>query len=314
MNAALIDRLTACELKDTSSSMVAAHGQGSAIQARAFARFASRYTNTAFGWEIARRFAHRRARFPITMMGKDYWVFRAYLMQIDCIRWHNDSVMEALALSTLDGLRQIGHNLKGMLLSGCGRDQQEHYHALSEITGINKSTLEAFEVLFYNVLDRQEDALYVANEVYPNTRVCEFSEDYLKQTDVADLIKRAGYNYRDLQLTAYLAGIGDRSYMAKLAARTDREQELTKQFMGNALVMSQTGLLNQRSVGFSRTTAMLAASRGAGKVEEAPAVSGVGDMVANELAAALSANYEQMRSILREDAGATIEAEVVSLA
>jgi hypothetical protein len=248
------------------------------------------------------------------MLGKDYWIFRAYLMQIDCVRWHDDSLMEAIAIALLPDLKQVKHNLRGMLLSGCGKDQQQHYHALSEITGVSKSTLEAFEVLFYNVLDRQEDALYVANEVYPHTRVCEFSEDYLKHTDVADLIQRAGYNYRDLQLTAYLAGIGDRSYMAKLAARTDREQELTRQFMGNALVMSQTGLLNQRSVGFSRTTAMLAASRGAGKVEEAPAVAGVGDMVAQELAAALSANYDQMRSIIREDAGAAIEAEVVQIA
>ncbi len=309
MDAALIDQLAARDprLKVQPTAALCGYGSPPDLRARATFRFATRYKNVAFGWSIAQAFARYRKPFPITMLGRDSWVYRAYMLCIDSYRWGDDSIMEAYAIATLPSLRALKGKLCGLLLSGFGHPPDEHRRRVGKTMGIKLDTIEAFDTLFYNVLDRQGDMAYISEEVYPDGRMIEFAEDYLRNSDMSALLKRAGFNHRDLELSAYLAGVGDQSYLSRLSARTDREQELTRQLMGNGLLLAAAGALNQKSVGISRTTAMLAATRQSGQTVETPAIADAGDYVADDLRAALANADEQRRALLREDAGADVE-------
>lgn len=281
-----------------------------AIHGRAASRFAAQYQNVAFGWAISVAFADARMRFPTPVLGRDLWLFKAYLMRLNDRRYEDKDILDAWALANLPDARNIKSKVCGLLLSGCGAPADTHRRRVSEATGIAPQVIEAFDTLFYNVLDRQDEALFLSEQVYPEGRMVEFAEDYLKNADVSDLLKRAGYNHRDPHLSAYLAGMGDQSYLAKLSARGDREQELTRQLMGNALLLVNAGALNQKSVGISRTSGMLMASRQGGQVTETPAIADVGALVADELSAALLDNDAQRRQLIREDAGEVSASEL----
>ncbi len=273
------------------------------IADQARARFTSQYSNVAFGWSIATAFADARLPFPMPVYGRDNWLYDAYLLRIDCVKYRNAHVIDAWALANLAEARKLRGKVCGLLLSGCGQPPDEHRRAVAAETNINFKTIEAFDTLFYNILDRHEDSAFLSEQVYPDSRFIEFAEDYVKNADIADLIKRAGYNHRDLKMSSFLAGIGDSSYMARLSARTDREQELTRHLMGNALLLVHSGALNQRSVGMARAQTLLAAQRQSGQTVDLPPVADAGQYMADPLRAALAAQDAQRVAIAKEDSG-----------
>jgi hypothetical protein len=157
-------------------------------------------------------------------------------------------------------------------------------------------------VLYFNVIDRHKDALYLAREVYPDTRLVEFDENYMRNSKYADLIKRVGYNHRDMDLTAYLTGIGDHRFLKKLSASDDRESELTRYLMGNGLILAHSNLLNQRSVGMSRVSNLLAASRQSGADQEEPTIGGIAPLYSPAFAKALEYNQQGVLKQMRINA------------
>lgn len=306
MNATTIDRLAAANPRDPyrRAGFVTLDVQHASVR-----RFASQYSNPAFGWHIARVFASSRKPMPITLMGADTWVFKAWLMFLDPDKWYNHHIAQAYAIAALPELKMVGETLRGAILATCkdsfNRVSQER--SVVEQTGISPQVLSAFEVLFFNIYDRAADNLYLAHELYPNTRLVELREDYLKSVDVADLLKRSAYNHKDIRMTLYLAGVGDAEYLAQLAERPDREQELGKRIMGNALILSYAGLLNQRSVGLSRGQTLLAASRQSGMVETDSPVAAVGGLLMEQLAAVSEAHLADIKDMVRSDAGMIVD-------
>jgi len=143
----------------------------------------------------------------------------------------------------------------------------------------------------------------LANVLYPETRLVELHEDYIRNVDVSDLLKRASYNHKDLQMTLYLAGVGDSSYLSKLAERPDREAMLSKQIIGNALLLSYSGMLNQRSIGMSRGQSLMVATRQSGAQDQENSLTAVGGLLLDQLAALSDSNYAATRDMLRTDAG-----------
>ena len=305
MDCKLIDILASRDPRSQRLPSVAgSFGMPMDIQAKAEARFRSRYSNVAFGWYIAMSFADAGVPFPVTSVASgDHWLFRAYMMRLDSARWECDEISDAWAIANLPAARSLKSKICGMLLSGCGRPGDIHRREVSEASGIPLRTIEAFDTLFYNVLDRCSEQAFMSEQVYPHSRMVEFREDYMQNADVSDLLKRAGYNHRDLELATFLAGIGDQSYMAKLASKDDREQELTRQLMGNALLLVSAGALNQKAVGLSRSLHLLASSRQSGSVVDVPPVADSGASIADELRAAMSAHDANRLQLMREDAG-----------
>ena len=308
MDAKTIDILTALDPSSRIPKVTVAGARakqpGSPLHAQAMEAFLSMYARLGFGHYIANQFATRRLPFPIPMTKRNAWVFKAYLMKLDPFQFHNKHISDAfhMAHSSSD-MPQLGGGLKALLMSFDGNLPSDHISRVASRTGIPRDTVEAFEALHYNVLDRRMDAMYISNEVYPNTRIVEFDDAYFQNSSLGDLLKRAGYNYRDLDLTAYLLGIGDRTYMAKIAASDNREAELTKHIMGNGLILSRTNLLNQRSVGLSRSSTLLAASRQGGTTAEEPTLSVVSGGFGKQLKDAVSMAQSNTVRMMRADAG-----------
>ncbi len=267
-------------------------------------RFLSTYVRTNFGYYIALQFANRRLPFPLALTGRDQWIYRAYLMKLDPWANYDRNVAEAYHLAQyVKDTPNLSQHLKALLLSFKSYDTpRQHLQAVHVKTGVPLATLDAFEILFFNVIDRREDSLYLASEVYPDTRLVEFDDNYLKTSTHSDLLKRVAYNHRDMDLTAYLAGIGDHTYLKRLAASDDREADLTRFLMGNGLILAHTSLLNQRSIGMSRVSTLLAASRQSGKDVEEPTVGGVVSLYSQAFKHALDANHAMVRRQMREDA------------
>lgn len=268
-------------------------------------RFLSTYIRTGFGYYIASQFANRRLPFPITLMGRDQWVFKAYLMKLDPWANFDRHVAEAYHLAQyVKNSPGFCQHLKAMLLSFKDHATPEsHLKDVHDRTGVPVATLDAFEILFFNIIDRRADALYLAGEVYPDTRLVEFDENYMKNSTHADLIKRVAYNHRDMDLTAYLAGLGDHTYLRKLAASDDREADLTRYLMGNGLILAHTSLLNQRSVGISRVSSLLAASRQGGNEQDEPTVGGIVPMYSQAYERAMRVNADIAFQQMRVEAG-----------
>jgi hypothetical protein len=151
--------------------------------------------------------------------------------------------------------------LKALLITGLGQPIDEHLGLVAEKTGYPKLTVEAFEILFFNVLDRHQDGLYLSAIVYPETRAVELADDYFETVPVEDMLLRVAYNRRDIDLVLHLAGMTDADRRKELRSLRDSEQELTSQILGNALFMAKIGLMNQQSAGMEKAAALLAASQ-----------------------------------------------------
>jgi hypothetical protein len=216
------------------------------------------HSNPAFGWHIARAFARARKPFPVPVIGRDRWLSKAYLMHFEPASYHDGDVDAACQISREPG---IAAKLKALLMTGLGLPIDAHIATVAEKTGIPTRTVEAFEILFFNVLDRHQDDFYLSNVVYPEGRVVEYAEDYLKTTPIADLLLRTAYNHRNIDLVSHLAGLDDASFVKEIAALPDAEAKLQARFIGSALLMAKLGMLNQRSAGMQRATQLLAAGR-----------------------------------------------------
>lgn len=291
---------------------------GPSAHARAANSFISQYLRPAFGWHAARVCAQARVPFPVPLVGRDHWVYRAYLMQLDEERYFDKSVAMAWHLQHQgEGDVTLAAKLQSMLLSyKCtSKDPEErvkqlyeYLRFLSNFLGIPYDVVEAYEILFFNVLDRKEDAIFISHEVYPGTRMVEFQESYFANTSLRDLVRRAGYNHRDVYMTAYLLGIGDHKFISDLAGRPDREEELSKHFMGNGLMMARANLLNHRSIGLTRATTLMAATRQSGQTTvEHPMIS-LTDSFTAQIMGIKRITQEGYEHQLRVDAGEVIEA------
>jgi hypothetical protein len=271
-------------------------------------RFNSHYGRLGFGWYIANQFARRGMGFPLAMLGRDSWVFKAYLMLVNPWRHFDKHVAEAFHIANfVKGRPDIGTGLRAMVCSATKDAPEVHLGKVAQATGINYHTIEAFESLFYNILDRRADFTYLSHEMYPDGRAVEFSDGYLSSATFGELMKRVGYNYKDLKLTTYMVGIGDHTYMAKLAATEGGEGELARHIAGNGLLLTKANLLNQRSIGMTRATTLLAASRQGGVQTEEPALTGITTLFTDEFRVAAGLSQSQTISRMRSDAGMVVD-------
>lgn len=238
------------------------------------------YLNPAVGWYIAASTARARLRFQETVIGRNHWLFRAYTHILNPSVHSDHNVEEAHTLSK----QSTSATLKAMLIAGLGDPVDEHLDLVAEKFGTSRRTVEAFEILFFNVLDRHKDGLYLSNIVYPEGRSVEFEEDYFETASIPDLLLRAAYNHRDLDLVVRLAGMDATAYAQELG---DREAALEKALMGNGLVMARAGLLNQRSAGIQRASTLLTASRSSRNNPQPKVESPDFDFTSTELAAAI---------------------------
>ncbi len=314
MNARTVDLLAAFDpisnVQRVPTGVMGVHRSPSLAQG--IERFLARYRKTNFGWYIAQQYARHGMPFPVPLYKRDLWVIKAYMMRVDPSKYWNETISDAYHIAQRSHGVAIGDMMLKTHILAMSRagTVEEQIKMIAERVGCSTDLVEAYECLFFNILDRRMDAIYITQEVYPETRIVEFHENYLHSAALIDLVKRSGFNTRDPDYASYLLGIGDQSYLAKIASRPDRESELTKYMMGNGLMLTRANLLNQRSIGMTRVSNLLAASRQGGTQADVPVMEGLVSNLASELTSALHLGQEQTAELMRQDAASlTLDVE-----
>lgn len=219
--------------------------------------FVLNYTDLAAGWKAAKMFARAHARLPLYLTAEDSWIWRAYLLHCNPNLYFDRHVAEAEAL-TDPAMKNIRHVLQALLLS-----DDASLDDIARITGMHRDTIEAYEKLFFNVLDREKDYLWLSNHVYPNGRLEELYDHYLRTASWGDLLRRTGYNCgRDYVM--YMAGF--RSNLIKEMSTGDMASQLERIVMANGFVLASSGLIHQRSdaQGLRTAQSMITAAKASG--------------------------------------------------
>lgn len=224
--------------------------------------FLEAYRNLRFGWSCARRLARAGIPFPGTLEGDDEWVWRAYLYNRDRMYW-NPAISHALSLTnpSQEHARQI---IEALLITPDATAK-----SVAECVNYPVDVITAYEKLFFNVLDRKSDELYIASIVYPAGRLVEMYDEYARIEPLASMLMRSGFNNGKADV-AYLAGLS--SGLIHTLSSADVPAKLESMIMANGFVLARNGFLNQRAdaAGLRAAQTLLAAAKQGGEDNQAP--------------------------------------------
>lgn len=241
-------------------------------------RFILAYKDLSLGWKCARLLANSNTAFPCFLSGEDLWVFKAYLYCLDSKRFFNRFVVEARGLAS-NQLQRSSEAINALLIS-----PEVDYQFISNRTSIHVETIKAYEKLFFNIVDRRDDYMFIKNVVYPDGRMVEMFDDYLKNEELGRILIRTGYN-NGPEHVLHFAGFKS-SLLNNLAAGENMPGQLEALFMANGYLLARNGWLNQRAdaVGLYNARSILQAAKQGGVEEQKPSpFAGVADILSDEL-------------------------------
>jgi len=250
-------------------------------------RFILAYRDLSLGWKSARYMALNNVPFPCFLQGNDLWLFKAYLYCLDSKKFFSKAVAEALGLASYN-MRRDGETINALLMS-----DNVDYKFISKRTALQEDTIKAYEKLFFNIQDRKDDYMFVKNVVYPDGRMVEMFDDYLKNEDLGKILMRTGYNNgadHVLHFAGFKSGL-----MHNLANSDTMPSQLEALFMANGYLLARNGWLNQRAnaVGLHNARNILQAAKQGGVEETKPSpFSSVSASLSGELMGALKADSE----------------------
>lgn len=228
-------------------------------------RFALCYRDLAFGWHFVKSFADNEISLPACVVNEETLI-RAYNFE----RFSNRdmSVAQAIAIET-----SLPKNIKNTIISLFFAEDTD-LDRISSIVGFSTEVIKIYEELFFNVLDRKQDAMFIAGLVYPETRAEEFNSSYIHNVDNGTLLKRVAYNSGTESVLA-LAGFKDNFLNYSDAA--NNTNKLESAIMSNAYFMAVCGFLNSRdSTGIVNAKNIMAAAKHGGGDENTFQEVGVG--------------------------------------
>lgn len=206
------------------------------------------------GWYSVCSYARAKVPIPLAMTGRDRWVFTAYMAQLNPADYHDGDLEAAHQISKQP---ETAAKLKALIIAGLGKPVEEHLTLVAAKTGLSRRTVEAFEILFFNVLDRHWEGLYISHIVYPETRLVEFLPNYIETTPIEDLLLRAAYNHRDIDLVLKLSGMTAADSRKDFTKLHELEKDFRRSLIANGQLAVDAGLINQPGVGLARATALL---------------------------------------------------------
>jgi hypothetical protein len=241
-------------------------------------RFIMAYKDLSLGWKSARLLAMSSTSFPCFLSGEDLWLFKAYLYCLDNKRFFNKHVAEARGLAS-NQMRRDNETINALLIS-----DEVDYNFIARKTSLSADTVKAYEKLFFNIQDRKKDYMFIKNVVYPDGRMVEMFDDYLKNEDLGNILMRTGYN-NGAEHVLHFAGFKS-GLLNSLASGNSMPGQLEALFMANGYLLARNGWLNQRAnaVGLHNARNILQASKQGGVEEQKPSpFSGVADILNAEL-------------------------------
>lgn len=265
---------------------------------QASARFIVAYKDLSLGWKSARILANSDVAFPCFLSGEDLWVFKAYLYCIDNKKFFNRAVAEARALAS-NQMSRDNETIRALLIS-----DEVDYRYIANRTGLSLDTIKAYERLFFNIVDRKEDHMFIKNVVYPDGRMVEMFDDYLKNEDLGKILMRTGYN-NGAEHVLHFAGFKS-GLLHSLANGNAMPTQLEALFMANGYLLARNGWLNQRSnaVGLHNARGILQAAKQGGVEEQKPSpFAGVADILGSEMLQNLQADATIRLNKMQESYG-----------
>jgi len=194
MNATIIRH--ACDfLPDPTEDVLKDHfrigtvGSIAGIEDPELGRFLYAYKDLQFGWNFARTMAANKLELPPIFQDRNEWVWRAYLYALNRQKFKDPVIREALTFT--------GHNMQKerAVLHALLINPKATIEDVAQRLNRDVDVIEAYEALFFNVHDRREDHLYISSIVYPQGRLVEMYEHYIRNESLEMILLRAGYNH-----------------------------------------------------------------------------------------------------------------------
>ena len=207
----------------------------SAQQESDILHYANCHKNLKFGWDFAATLAKSSAPFPALLHGDDLVVWRAYRFIKEGTA---DAVVEgAVAIENLSEWKTLRGQIRSLLVA-----PDVDCSFVASKFGMRLDVVKAYEKLFFNVLDRKEDHIWLANIIFPEGRIAEAFEDYLQKSSIDDLMLRAGYS-KGVQHVLYATGLGRHPYAGLDAAAG--AADLDAMFMADGCLYAGFGWMHQ---------------------------------------------------------------------
>jgi len=162
---------------------------------RDIGRFLTSYKDLAFGYHFVRYLVQLGKKLPPVV--DEEWLTNLYYYEKHGTR--DDTVLKAVSIHHPSNYFQE-NSLKAFLLT------DSSFKEISVRTGIHEDTIAAYEQLFFNIRDRRDEALFIAETVYPEHRVVETQESYLKNVDPGSFLIRSAYN-NGIEDVSYFIGL-----------------------------------------------------------------------------------------------------------
>ena len=146
-------------------------------------RLALAYCDLSFGWKLASLYAQARQSLPCIIEQPS--IRRAY--------YHaggiSDQAMEEAKLYTRPNTTQ-GRLLRALLFA-----RDAGYETIAEYLKLNGEVVQLYSDLFFNVHDRLDDPMFVAEQLYPETRAVHLLPDYLERESPEWIMRRLAYEH-----------------------------------------------------------------------------------------------------------------------
>lgn len=235
--------------------------------------YLSCYKNLRFGWDLVSDLVQNGEPFPSIVDSDDNWLWRAYLYLQG---YYDPSIAGAISI-TLASNRRTRDLLHALFV-----DKGTDMATVAKMSNIPIGIVFAYEKLFYNIMDRRTDTKFLAEIVYPDTRLVELFEPYMKEEAFGNLLQRMGFNSGTNELM-YFMGQADNPF--DLLHGHESANRLEALIMSQGYLYARSGFANQRSNAqmLHRSQALLTAAKQAGSdTEEQSAFQAVGSALYDE--------------------------------
>ena len=228
---------------------------------RDIAKFATCYKDLAFCWHFIKSYQGRNKDIVVQ---EDYMT-RAYNYLYRNVR--DPELEQAIAYdSILDPFYK--NSIKSMLfVEGISID------VIAKKLGVAKNIIYLYEKLFFNILDRKDEHMFIASLVYPESRMEELDPRYLEKVNWSSVARRSAYNNGAAEA---MAVIGFKNTHIMEGSAEDNSVRLEGAIMANAYFLVKNGFANSRTaVGLSNAKNLIAAAKHGGNEDQGQEI-GVG--------------------------------------
>ena len=250
-------------------------------------KFLRSYKDLSFGYHIIKALCDSNMPLPATIDEEE--LYDAY--QFLRYNAYKPDVVFAISL-THPSNKSMEDVIKAFLIT------DETFEKLSNITGIPQNVLKVYEKLFFNVRDRKNEALFIANTVYPDTRMVEIMDNYAKNEDFGKMLLRSAYN-NGLEDAMYFSGLKAESFVnSDQTLAVEMAQKLETAIMANAYFLARNGYLNQKHSGIGHAKGLLIAAKQSGQDNSKEDIEGLGALGDTMMSELLVVKGDDMRNKL----------------